>query len=119
MLTVFVDSDAREVCIVLAGLRVTLTHDETASLTKTLLSGLERLTPKSAEYCGANEGTNVGCLSAGVAHEEPNSINRDDPQTSPVPLMTGQNEERHEKMRALIKARIKDKGLSIWDEYRS
>ncbi|MGO8918325.1 MAG: hypothetical protein ACLQJR_20690 [Stellaceae bacterium] len=119
LLTVFVDSDTREVCIVLAGLRVKLTHDETASLTRTLLSGLERLTAESAAYGGANEVTDIGRLSADVAQEEPNSISGDDPRNSPVPLMTGQNEERHDKMRALIKARIKDKGLSIWGECRS
>jgi hypothetical protein len=119
MLTVFVDSDACEIGIVLAGLRVTLTRDETASLTKTLLSGLERLTTRSAAWHGADESTDAGCRSADGAHAEPSSIARDDPATAPALPITDRNEERHEKRRALIKARIRDKGLSIWDECRS
>jgi hypothetical protein len=118
MLTVFVDSDTREVGIVLAGLRITLTPDETASLTKTLLSSLERLTSKCADCCDEKEVTNVGGMVAGVLHEDPSLASLYGPPISEPPI-TDQTAEQHDERRALIKAKIRDKGLSIGDERRS
>ncbi len=105
MLTVFLDSDAREVFIVVAGLRVTLTQDETAILTETLFNGLERLAPNSAAHPQATEIITIGSLCGDVGREDPNAISRD--------------ADGHDRMRALIKARIRDKGLAIWEEQRS
>ena len=119
MLTVFLDSGAREVFIVVAGLRVTLTQDETATLTETLFNGLERLAPKSAAHPQATEIITIGSLCGDVGREDPNAISRDDPQIWPAPAMTGQDADGHDRMRALIKARIRDKGLAIWEENRS
>jgi hypothetical protein len=118
MLTVLVDSDTRKVFIILAGLRVTLTEDETASLTEMLFNGLEQLTPKDAAYPGANEVITLGSLSSAAAREEPTSIGRDHPQICPAPATAGQNEAGHEQMRTRIKARMQDRGLSIWQERR-
>ncbi len=119
MLTVFLDSDAREVFIVLAGLRVTLTQDETATLTETLCNGLERLAPKSAAYPEANEVITIGSLCGHVGREDPNATSRDDPQIWPAPATIDQDADGHDRMRALIKTRIRDKGLAILQEQRS
>lgn len=104
MITVVVDSDAREVFIVLAGLRVTLTQDETASLTETLFNGLERLAPKSAADGGTNDIITIGSLRGDIGRAAPDEIGHND---------------GHDRMRALIKARIREKGLAIWEERHS
>lgn len=109
-LSVLVDPDTREICIVLAGLRVALTPDETACVTNALLESLERLTTKSAE-CRDDKDA-AGDLVADLLREEPGSSSEDGPQ-QPIPDEHG---KQHEKRRALIRAKIRDKGLSLGDE---
>ena len=82
----------REVSIVMGGLRITLTAEEADLLASTLRIGLDRLS--AGEH---------GIVPAGddVAEGIPSSP-----------------EAFRERTRALIRARMQDKGLSLWQGHR-
>lgn len=113
MLTVVADTDAREVCIVLAGLRVSLTPDETEHLSEMLLRTVERLATLPAEPRVSKEATELHELSERIAPDESTSASQSDLSTSTA------NDDESEARRALIRAKIRNKGLSLGDPHRS
>jgi hypothetical protein len=112
MLSVVVDSNTDEICIVLAGLRIALTPDETARVTNALLVSLERLTTKSAECCDHKEATGISGLVVGSLSDGPGSSSGHGSQPPPP----DDGGEPHDKRRALIRAKIRIKGLSLGDK---
>jgi hypothetical protein len=74
-----------------------------------LLRTVERLTTLPAEPRVSTEATEFREVSERVAPDEPTSSSPSDPSTLPEPTVRDQNEVR----RALIRAKIKNKGLSL------
>lgn len=107
LVTVWAETDADEVNIVIAGLRLTLTAEETALLASGLARSLERLRaaqPKDADEAGARPA------------DTPAVIVRKDEGSAPPP---GEADAMQLRTRALIQASIRDKGLSLREETRS
>jgi hypothetical protein len=107
LVTVWAEPDANEVNVVLAGLRLTLTAEETALLASGLARGLERLRamqPREAGETGARAGDGSGVI-----------VRRDDAAAPPQ----GEADAMQLRTRALIQASIRDKGLSLREEPRS
>jgi len=98
LVTVWAEPDTNEINVVLAGLRLTLTADETALLATSLARGLERLrTPPPRE-----------------AGESGVTVRKDEAAAPP-----GEADAMQLRTRALIQASIRDKGLSLREENRS
>jgi hypothetical protein len=112
ILTVLADPATLEVSIVMPGLRVTLTTAEATLLTNTLSYGLERLDPQAPAAAAATEASNTGFLAPMLLDDEPDPNDRDD-VPNPEPAIAGASEQAREKTRALIRTRIKDKGLFV------
>jgi hypothetical protein len=114
ILSVFLDSRHQEITLLLAGLRVAMTPTEAAGLVGALLSALEQLKTDDANSSD-EEGKmiQIGRLLEG-GWEEPDGRN--------IPHSNGRlsasieednQDQNHEERRALITAKIKDKGLSL------
>jgi hypothetical protein len=112
ILSVFLDSRHQEITLLLAGLRVAMTPTEAAGLVGALLSALERLKTDDANSSDA-EGKmiQIGRLLEG-GWEEPDGRNLPHSNGSPLASIEEDN-QNHEERRARIKAKIKDKGLSL------
>ena len=107
LVTVWAEPDADEVNVVLAGLRLTLTPEETAQLASGLARSLERV--RAAHARDAAE-------TAPKPAEAPTVIVRkDDAAAAPQ----GEADAMQLRTRALIQASIRDKGLSLREETRS
>jgi hypothetical protein len=105
LVTVWAEPDANEVNVVLAGLRLTLTADETAILVNGLARSLERMR--------ASHATGDSAPKAGDA---PGVVVRKDEASAPP---QGETDAMQLRTRALIQASIRDKGLSLREEPRS
>jgi hypothetical protein len=118
ILTVLADPAAFEVNVVMSGLRVMLTAAEAALLANMLRNGLELLKPQELAAAPATERSNTGYIAA-MLRDDPPGPNRRDDAADLEPVITAASEEAREKTRALIRARIRDKGLSLWKGHRT
>lgn len=108
LVTVWAEPETDEVNFVVAGLRITLTAEETALLASGLARSLERL--RGARARDADE------ADAGTRPAEPAVIVRRDDGAA---LPPAEAEAMQLRTRALIQASIRDKGLSLREETRS
>jgi len=105
LVTVWAEPDADEINVVLAGLRLTLTAEETALLASGLARSLERLR--------AGHGRDAGEASAKPGEASGVIVRKDDAGAQ------GEADAMQLRTRALIQASIRDKGLSLREETRS
>lgn len=106
LVTVWAEPDADEINVVLAGLRLTLTAEETALLASGLARSLERLR--------AGHGRDAGEASAKPGEASGVIVRKDD-----AGAPQGEADAMQLRTRALIQASIRDKGLSLREETRS
>jgi hypothetical protein len=107
LVTVWAEPDADEINVVLAGLRLTLTAEESAQLAGGLARSLERLRAGQTKDLGE----------AGMRPADTSGvIVRKDDGGGPPP---GEADSMQLRTRALIQASIRDKGLSLREETRS
>jgi hypothetical protein len=117
ILTVLADPAALEVSVVMPGVRLTLTAAEAALLANMLRNGLGQLKPQDQAATPATERSNAGYAEAMLRDDH--GPNRRDDAANLEPAIAAESEEAHEKTRALIRARIRDKGLSLWKGNRT
>ncbi|HZT51641.1 MAG TPA: hypothetical protein VFA22_06905 [Stellaceae bacterium] len=102
LVTVWADPDAEEVNVVVGGVRLTLTPEESALLAGGLARSLERLrSPHGKDAAEA------------VRAADPVLVRKDEPPPS------AETDSMQLRTRALIQASIRDKGLSLREETRS
>jgi hypothetical protein len=108
IVTILADPVAGEVNVVFPGFRVTLTAEETAQLASGLTGGLEQLrAADKPEATSASESAT------------PPSAGRDDSVRPFVSPTAAETELVQQRVRALIQASIRDKGLSLREEQRA
>jgi hypothetical protein len=112
ILSVFLDLGNQEITILLGGLRLSLTPADTTNLVATLLAGLERLKANNPNSCD-EEGKmiQIGRLLEG-GWEVPSFGNPSQSQSKLLQSVDDDN-QHHDQRRARIKAKIRDKGLSL------
>jgi hypothetical protein len=103
LVTVWAEPDSNEINVVLAGLRLTLTAEETTILASGLARSLERLRTPSGDSAPRTGDA------AGVV------VRKDDLAAG----SQGEADAMQLRTRALIQASIRDKGLSLREEPRS
>jgi hypothetical protein len=118
ILAVLADLAECEVNLVFAGLRVTLAADEAALLANMLRCGLELLPSPQLEAAAAMGASNASDLAAMSVDEQPDPICWD-VAARPGAATAAGSEEAHQKTRKLIWGRMKDKGLSLPEKYRT
>jgi len=116
IVTVWADPAAGEVNIVLAGLRIALSSDETAALADGLVTGLGQLRGARRSEAGeAVESEGKGRPAARAAEARPTLADKSDAGrqfVSPAP----EAEAKQLRTRALIQASIRDKGLTVQED---
>lgn len=106
LVTVWAEPDADEINVVLAGLRLTLTPEETAQLASGLARSLERVRAHARD---------AGETTAKPAEAPAVIVRKDETVAAPQ----GEADAMQLRTRALIQASIRDKGLSLREETRS
>jgi hypothetical protein len=104
-----------EVHIVVQGYRITLTAEETSLLARGLLNCLEQL--RWAQRRDAEAET--GGHGASAPEARPRVTGEDDALRPFVSPPAAESDATQQRMRALIQATIRDKGLSLGEERRS
>jgi hypothetical protein len=117
IVTVWADPAAGEVNIVLAGLRIALTSEETESLADGLVASLGQL--RGARRSEAGEGIETegrGRPAARAVEARPTLADKSEaarPFVSPAP----EAEAKQLRTRTLIHANIRDKGLTVREDH--
>jgi hypothetical protein len=111
---------AGEVNVVLSGHRITLSVDESAILARGLLNCVEQLRWARDREARATSEISSNNGRATAAPETPSGVaGKTDGTKPPMPPMATESEAIQQRTRALIKASIRDKGLSLREESRS
>jgi len=113
ILSVFLDPRHQEIAILIAGLRLAMTPTEAAGLIGALLRSLERLKTHSSESSD-EEGKMIQIgqlLESGWDEEE--GFRNSSPSQAKFLASIDEDDQEHEERRARIKAKIRDKGLSL------
>jgi hypothetical protein len=112
ILSVFLAPRNQEIAILLGGLRVSLTPTDITNLVATLLSGLERLESNNPDSCD-EEGKMIQIGRLLESGWEAPSFGNPCQSQSKLLQSIDIDEQHHDERRARIKAKIRDKGLSL------
>jgi hypothetical protein len=107
--TVLPNAALGEVNIILAGLRITLTADESSLLARGLASSLEQLQGMQKQEAAAAETWGVGRSTPDAPDLRSGSAGKD---------AAAESEAMQQRTRALIQASMRDKKLSLREEQR-
>jgi hypothetical protein len=120
IVTVLPDPVVGEVHVVVQGYRITLTAEETSLLARGLLNCLEQLRWAQRRDAEAETAiTETSGRAAGSPDTRPGLTGEND-AAMPIASPSGAaSDVTQQRMRALIQATIRDKGLSLREERRS